>query len=133
MSLPSGNGFTEGIRGEHYVACVAVADAEANFFASIRANRSASNHDLGTKHGSAIVLTLFVPTAVEISVQRLHSYVFVPMVLVLDGHCVRADSLLASNAFQSSEDATIIVFVALHRKSAFSLASGPRQADVVFL
>ena len=69
---------------------------------------------------------------VYVSVQRLLGF-FVPMLLVLDGHCVRVDGLLASNAFQSGEDATIIVFVALHRKSAFCFPGGPRQADVVFL
>jgi hypothetical protein len=53
--------------------------------------------------------------------------------LVLDGHGVRVDGLLAGNAFQSGNDAAIIVLVALHREATFRFASGPRQANVVLL
>ena len=54
-------------------------------------------------------------------------------ILVLDGHCVRVNGFLARNTFESGNYTAIVVFVALHRKAAFSFTSGPRQANVVLL
>ena len=51
---------------------------------------------------------------------RRKSWIGTSTSLVLDGHCVRVNGLLAGNAFKSCDDAAIIVFVALHRKAPFT-------------
>src|SRR5258705_3722838 len=43
--------------------------------------------------------------------------------LVLDGHCFRIDCLLACQTFKPSQNATIVVLVALHRKAALRVAN----------
>jgi hypothetical protein len=49
--------------------------------------------------------------------------------LVLDGHRLGIYGLFSGDSFETGEDATIVVLVALHGESAFHIAGGPGQAN----
>ena len=53
--------------------------------------------------------------------------------LVLDRHGVRIDGLLAGNAFQSSQNTSVFILVALHRQTALFVTVGPGHTDKVLL
>src|SRR5665213_3854994 len=52
---------------------------------------------------------------------------------VFHGKRVRVNGLFAGNAFQSRQDAAIVVLVALHREAALLVCVGPCQTDKMFL
>src|ERR1700685_76617 len=65
--------------------------------------------------------------------EPIHRLPFFRSNLILNRHSVGVHGFLPRNAFQSSQDAAIVVLVALHGESALFVAIDPSQPDVVFL
>ncbi len=53
--------------------------------------------------------------------------------LVFHRHGFGVDGFLSGDAFESGEDAAVIILIALHGEAAFFVAVGPDQSDVVLL
>ena len=51
---------------------------------------------------------------------------------VLNGHRHGINGLLARDAFQSGENPTVLILIALHRKATFFVSVCPGKADKMF-